>query len=123
MQLLHNDRVVIYDHTDFGLSNISLPNDMCRHNPDKLVVKTDFTTHSVEYDVPSNTFRALFVQSDVWCSSDSVIPDDTLVQTGGSYFGELTVRTFTPCPECDWIEFTNTLASTRTITCCQMDDK
>ena len=30
MQLLNNDRVVIFDLTDFGASNISLPNNRCR---------------------------------------------------------------------------------------------
>ncbi|XP_057422653.1 aldehyde oxidase GLOX1-like [Lotus japonicus] len=113
MQLLNNDRVVIYDRTDFGLSNLSLPNGRCRHNPDELVVKTDCTAHSVEYDVATNTFRALFIQSDVWCSSGSVSLDGTLVQTGGSYKGELTVRTFLPCPECDWVEFNHSLVVPR----------
>ena len=31
-QLLPNDRVVMYDRTDFGVSNISLPNGACRPN-------------------------------------------------------------------------------------------
>ena len=104
MQLLHNDRIVIFDRTDFGLSNLSLPNSRCRINPRELVVKTDCTAHSVEYDVASNTYRPLFVQSNLWCSSGSVAPDGTLVQTGGFNDGDRTVRTFSPCPTCDWRE-------------------
>ncbi|CAL0318986.1 unnamed protein product [Lupinus luteus] len=104
MQLLHNDRVVIYDRTDFGLSKLNLPDGKCRHDPNELVVKTDCTAHSVEYDVAGNTFRPLFVQTNVWCSSGSVAPDGTLVQTGGSYDGERAARIFKPCATCDWEE-------------------
>ncbi|OIV96316.1 hypothetical protein TanjilG_09743 [Lupinus angustifolius] len=104
MQLLHNDRVVIYDRTDFGLSKLNLPGGKCRHDPNELVVKTDCTAHSVEYDVVGNKFRPLFVQTNVWCSSGSVGPDGTLVQTGGSYDGERATRIFKPCATCDWEE-------------------
>jgi hypothetical protein len=30
MQLLKNDRAVIFDRTDFGMSNLSLPNGECQ---------------------------------------------------------------------------------------------
>ncbi|KAK7280714.1 hypothetical protein RJT34_25781 [Clitoria ternatea] len=113
MQLLHTDRVLIFDRTDFGLSNISLPHGRCRHDPREIAVKTDCTAHSVEYDVPSNTFRALFIQSNVWCSSASVAADGILVQTGGYNDGEKAVRTFTPCPTCDWNELPDQLAARR----------
>ncbi|KAF7837330.1 FAD/NAD(P)-binding oxidoreductase family protein [Senna tora] len=66
MQLLYNDRVV------FGFSNLSLPKGKCRDDPNEQVVKVDCTVHSLEYDVASNTFRLLFVQTNVWCSSDTV---------------------------------------------------
>jgi len=104
MQLLHNDRVIILDRTDFGFSNLTLANGRCRHDPDEVIVKTDCTAHSVEYDVAKNTFRALFVQTDLWCSSGSVSPDGALVQTGGFNDGERAVRTVYPCPTCDWQE-------------------
>ncbi|CAJ1972515.1 unnamed protein product [Sphenostylis stenocarpa] len=113
MQLLHTDTVVIYDRTDFGLSNLSLPGGRCRNDPNEKVVKIDCTAHSIEYDVPSNTFRALFVQTDVWCSSASVAPDGTLVQTGGFNDGERVVRTFSPCSTCDWKEISNSLVVRR----------
>lgn len=113
MQLMHNDRVVVYDRTDFGLSNLSLPNGKCRHDPGEAVVKTDCTAHSLEYDVASNTFRPLFVQTDVWCSAASVSSDGRLIQTGGFNDGDKTARIFTPCPTCDWQEFHAALSARR----------
>ncbi|KAK7310949.1 hypothetical protein RJT34_08761 [Clitoria ternatea] len=114
MQLLHNDCVVIFDRTDFGLSNLTLPNGVCRHDPFENVLKTDCSAHSVEYDVASNTFRALFVQTDVWCSSGSAVADGTLAQTGGFNDGERKVRFFSPCPTSDWREtIDNSLAVKR----------
>ena len=32
MQLLQNDKVIIFDHTHFGRSNLSLLNGKCRHD-------------------------------------------------------------------------------------------
>ncbi|KAM3281599.1 hypothetical protein P3S67_027245 [Capsicum chacoense] len=86
MQLLNNDRVVMYDRTDFGASNISLPNGKCRNNPNDLALKTD-----------------------VWCSSGSATSDGTLVQTGGFNDGEVMVRNFKSCATCDWQETGNGL--------------
>ncbi|XP_022138461.1 aldehyde oxidase GLOX1-like [Momordica charantia] len=103
MQLLRNDRVVMFDRTDFGLSNLSLPRGKCLRDPNANI-KVDCTAHSIEYNVASNTFRPLMVQSDVWCSSGAVSPDGALVQTGGFNSGERRVRIFKPCPTCDWEE-------------------
>lgn len=104
MQVLYNNKVVIFDRTDFGTSNISLPQNKCRTNDDYL--KLDCSAHSVLYDIPSNTFRPLMVQTDTWCSSGAVDKDGTLVQTGGYHFGDHTIRLFTPCSSdnCDWVE-------------------
>jgi len=113
MQLLHTDTILIFDRTDFGLSNLTLSGGRCRHDPSEKVVKTDCTAHSVEYDIASNTFRPRFIQTDIWCSSASVAADGTLVQTGGFNDGERTVRKFFPCPTCDWQEFPDGLAARR----------
>ncbi|KAG4955183.1 hypothetical protein AAZX31_14G201500 [Glycine max] len=117
MQLLHTDTVVIFDRTDFGLSNLSLPDGLCRHDAAEMAVKTDCTAHSLEYDVSSNTFRPLFLQTNVWCSSASVASDGTLIQTGGFNDGEKKVRTFSPCPTtaatCDWLELPSDTLSAR----------
>ncbi|CAH2036771.1 unnamed protein product [Thlaspi arvense] len=115
MQLLHNDRVVMFDRTNFGPSNISLPNHKCRNNPEDAISKIDCTAHSIEYDVAANTIRPLTVQSNTWCSSGSVRPDGALVQTGGDRDGEFKARIFSPCNRgrCDWVEINNALAKRR----------
>ncbi|CAN4122943.1 unnamed protein product [Withania somnifera] len=113
MQLLHNDRVVMYDRTDFGASNISLPGGKCRNNPNDLALKVDCTAHSVEYDVSTNSIRALMVQTDVWCSSGSATSDGSLVQTGGFNDGKSMVRVFKPCSTCDWQEMGDGLIQSR----------
>lgn len=113
MQLLHHDAVAIFDRTDFGLSNLTLPNGRCRHDPTETTVKIDCTAHSVEYDVATNTFRALFVQTNTWCSSGSVSANGTLFQTGGDNDGKQVVRTLQPCGGCDWVEHANELAVRR----------
>ncbi|KAK9054406.1 hypothetical protein SSX86_025484 [Deinandra increscens subsp. villosa] len=107
MQLLPNDRVLIYDRTDFGTSNISLPDGKCRPN------SNDCSAHSVEYDVVSNTVRPLMVLSNVWCSSGSLMPDGTVAQTGGNADGAFVVRTYCSCDTCDWEEIPNGLAQGR----------
>ncbi|CAN8241459.1 unnamed protein product [Cochlearia groenlandica] len=116
MQLLHNGMVIMFDRTDFGISNVSLPGGMCRFDPTDIVVKFDCSAHSVLYDIVSNTYRPLQVQTDTWCSSGSVLPNGTLVQTGGYNDGERAARMFTPCEyreTCDWIEFPQYLAQRR----------
>ncbi|KAK6931183.1 Glyoxal oxidase, N-terminal [Dillenia turbinata] len=106
MQLLKNNKVVIFDRTDFGPSNLSLPNGKCRYNSRDLALKVDCTAHSLLYDVGSNTIRPLMVQTDVWCSSGSIISDGTLVQTGGYNDGDKGIRMLRPCDDetCDWVE-------------------
>lgn len=110
MQLLYNNKVVIFDRTDFGTSNLSLPNGKCRYNLDKKL-DIDCSAHSLIYDVATNTFRPLTVLTNVWCSSGSVIPNGTLVQTGGYNDGDHKIRLFTPCADdsCDWIELSENL--------------
>ncbi|CAL0327002.1 unnamed protein product [Lupinus luteus] len=105
MQLLHTDRVIMFDRTDFGSSNLTLPNGMCRRFS-KSKAFVDCTAHSIEYDVATNEFRGLFLESEVWCSSASVMADGMLVQTGGFGKGERKVRTYIPCSNstCAWKE-------------------
>ncbi|XP_057804866.1 aldehyde oxidase GLOX [Salvia miltiorrhiza] len=115
MQLLKNNKVVIFDRTDFGPSNLSLPGGRCRNDPNDKVLKTDCTAHSILYDVRMNAFRALTVQTDTWCSSGSVLPNGTLVQTGGFNDGDHAVRTLAACAgsTCDWVEFPHVLTERR----------
>ncbi|KAF9605589.1 hypothetical protein IFM89_017932 [Coptis chinensis] len=115
MQLLHNNKVVMFDRTDFGHSNLSLPFGRCRTDPNDTALKTDCTAHSLAYDVGTNIFRPLMVQTDTFCSSGAVLQDGTLVQTGGFNDGERTVRTLAPCigDDCDWIEYPGSLSDRR----------
>ncbi|XP_071701677.1 aldehyde oxidase GLOX-like [Rutidosis leptorrhynchoides] len=115
MQLLRNNKVVMFDKTDFGPSNISLPLNRCRYDPFDPVLQKDCTAHSILYDITSNTFRPLSIRTDTWCSSGAVLPDGTLVQTGGYNDGDHTVRLMVPCDDetCDWIEFSGYLTEPR----------
>lgn len=113
MQLLYTNKVVIFDRTDFGPSKITLPYGKCRHNDE--AIAEDCTAHSILYDVASNTYRPLMVQTDVWCSSGAVTSDGTLIQTGGYHSGDHRIRLFTPCQDelCDWIELSQRLTVQR----------
>lgn len=115
MQLLRNNKVIMFDRTDFGASNISLPGGQCRQDPNDTTLQLDCTAHSVLYDIGTNTFRPLTIETDTWCSSGSVLPDGTLVQTGGYNDGDRAVRTFSPCNDdsCDWHEEPNYLLTRR----------
>ncbi|XP_075516095.1 aldehyde oxidase GLOX-like [Primulina tabacum] len=115
MQLLNTDRVVIFDTTDFGASNISLPNGNCRNNSKNLTLKRDCTAHSVEYDVASNAVRPLNLITDPFCSSGAVTSDGTLVQIGGFNDGDHNVRMYKPCRSnsCDWQEINDALIQRR----------
>ncbi|CAN6439257.1 unnamed protein product [Victoria cruziana] len=116
MQLLHNDKVVMFDRTDFGHSNLSLPFGRCRYDPDDVALKKDCTAHSLVYDVATNVPRPLTVQTDTFCSSGAVAPDGRLVQTGGYNDGDHVVRILSPCSDfqyCDWHEFPDALAARR----------
>ncbi|XP_028792571.1 aldehyde oxidase GLOX-like [Neltuma alba] len=115
MQVMRNNKVIIFDRTNFGPSNISLPNGHCRFNPRDMALKVDCTAHSVLYDIASNSLRPLTVQTDTWCSSAAVDPSGTLIQTGGFNDGYNKLRTFTPCDDdrCDWIELPVPLSNNR----------
>ncbi|KAL6504729.1 hypothetical protein OROHE_023487 [Orobanche hederae] len=116
MQLLNSDRVVIFDRTNFGRSNISLPDGKCRRDPNETALTEDCTAHSVEYDVASNSVRPLMILTDTWCSSGAVMYDGSLVQTGGYNGGDHVVRTYESCSinnSCDWRETNHRLTQRR----------
>ncbi|WOG97790.1 hypothetical protein DCAR_0417131 [Daucus carota subsp. sativus] len=115
MQLLHNNRVIIYDRTDFGSSNLSLADNRCRVDPNDRALAKDCTAHSAEYDVASNSIRPLTILTDVWCSSGAIAPDGRLVQAGGFNDGDHVVRIYSPCDDgtCDWTEIPSGLIQRR----------
>ncbi|KAG0578987.1 hypothetical protein KC19_4G064200 [Ceratodon purpureus] len=110
MTTFYTDKVAIFDRTNLpSNTTILLPNGRCRDNPQDLVSKHDCYAHSVEYDSITNSIRALFVFSDVFCSSGAFLPDGTLQQTGGDKEGERTIRKLGPGPNDDWVETSNYL--------------
>lgn len=110
MQLLQNERIITFDRTDAGPSNLTLPKG--RKCP-TISGKRDCYVHAVELDMANLNVRPLTVLSDTWCSSGSMLPDGVLVQTGGYGHGERVVRTLHPCPSCDWEEYYDSLISPR----------
>ncbi|OAY64720.1 hypothetical protein ACMD2_03693 [Ananas comosus] len=97
MQLLPGDKVVMFDRTDFGPSNISLlPFHPCRRllppSPDAV----DCTAHSVLLDLPTNAITPLLLLTDPWCSSAALLPNGTLLQSGGFNSGDRSLRLLTP---------------------------
>ena len=69
--------------------------------------------HSLEYDVTTNTIKPLFIQTGIWCSSGTIMPNGQFVQTRGFNDGEMSVRVFKPYPTFDWEEIENGLAAQR----------
>lgn len=117
MVLLPSNKVIIFDRTDFGPSNLSLVGGACREDPNDLALKRDCWAHSVEYDIASNSVRPLTILTDTWCSSGGLNSNGDLIQTGGYNDGSLVVRRFNKeCSnkgQCDWQEAPNQLAAGR----------
>lgn len=115
MTLTSRNTVIIFDRTDYGPSQLKLPNGKCRNDPNDLALKVDCYAHSIEYNIVANSFRPLEVLTDTWCSSGSFLSDGTLVSTGGYNDGAEAVRHFVPCSNnaCDWSESYPKLAASR----------
>ncbi|KAH9538459.1 hypothetical protein CY35_15G006300 [Sphagnum magellanicum] len=111
--LLHTNKLVIFDRTDYGPSQIRLPDGTCRNDPNDRALKVDCWAHSVELDLATNLVRPLEILTDTWCSSGAVLSDGTLKQTGGWNDGGSTVRTIGDGPTDNWVEFQNQLAVNR----------
>ncbi|CAM6127556.1 unnamed protein product [Calypogeia fissa] len=104
----HYGTAVFLDRTDIGLSQINLPNGVCRNDPNDITLKHDCSAHSVEFYPATNTVRPLLILTDTWCSSGQFDANGVLVQTGGDMDGLHKIRRFAPCPQsvgtCDWVE-------------------
>ncbi|KAJ0105482.1 hypothetical protein Patl1_17410 [Pistacia atlantica] len=109
MALLPNDRIITFDRSNFGPSNISLPQGKCM----KDVLSSDCYSHSVEFDPISRNVRPLTILTDTWCSSGALSPDGILIQSGGYRLGDRVIRYFKPCLNCDWEEHQTGLISPR----------
>ncbi len=113
MTLAHTNKVIMFDRTDYGPSEIKLANGFCRRDPRDLALQVDCWAHSIELDLATNRIRPLTVLSDTWCSSGAWQADGILTQTGGWNDGGTTMRTIGSDGNNDWREFPNTLAVAR----------
>ncbi|KAK1257700.1 hypothetical protein QJS04_geneDACA016286 [Acorus gramineus] len=113
MQLMPNDKLIAFDRTDSGVSNISLPDHRCRRDPHDQTATVDCSAHSVEFEPKGRNVRPLNILTDTWCSSGALSPNGTLTQSGGFNDGDRVVRYFSPCDACDWVEDPTGLAVRR----------
>ncbi|XP_057840674.2 aldehyde oxidase GLOX [Cryptomeria japonica] len=113
MTLLHTNKVLIFDQTLAGPSQISRTDPPC--NSKTPAAGEDCWAHSIEYDIATNKVRPLHVVTDTFCSSGSFASNGTLVQTGGWSNGDRVTRFFTPCSDssCHWVESPTLLSSRR----------
>lgn len=102
MALLPNDRIIAFDRSHFGPSNITLPQGKCIKGVE--LETSDCYAHAVEFDPITRKVRPLTIQTDTWCSSGALLANGVLVQTGGYRLGERVVRYLKPCSDCDWEE-------------------
>ena len=61
MTTTYKNTVVMFDRTDFGASQLRLPNGRCRNDPKDTVLAHDCWAHSIEYNIATNTVRPLIV--------------------------------------------------------------
>lgn len=69
MALTHTNRVIMFDRTDYGPSQIKLPGGYCRRNNKDLALKVDCWAHSIEFDVYSNKIQPLTVLMSRQCDA------------------------------------------------------
>ncbi|CAD6258007.1 unnamed protein product [Miscanthus lutarioriparius] len=106
MQLLPGDFVLMFDRTDTGPSNISLAAlAPCAATVDA----ADCTAHSVLLDLRSNVLHPYPLATNPWCSSGALLPNGTLLQTGGFSSGDRVARLFSPAT--GWVELPSFLAA------------
>lgn len=114
MALLPNDRVIMFDRTNSGPSNITLPNQNCPNHPSHSQTSHNCYAHSVEFNPLNHSIRPLTLLTDTWCSSGALLQNGELIQSGGYKLGERVVRYLKPCGyQCDWEEDSNGLISPR----------
>ncbi|CAN6380718.1 unnamed protein product [Urochloa humidicola] len=116
MQLLPGDFVLMFDRTDTGPSNLSLPaTSPCATTTSTsgagAASITDCTAHSVLLDLRSNMLHPYPLATNPWCSSGALLPNGTLLQTGGFSSGDRVARLFSPST--GWVELPSSLAARR----------
>ncbi|MQL70983.1 hypothetical protein Taro_003301 [Colocasia esculenta] len=113
MVVMHTNKVILFDATNFGPSNISLANGECIPDASKKNKTMDCYAHAVEFDTDTGNIKPLKVWTNPWCASGALSADGVLVQTGGWSDGGKAVRYLESCPTCDWKEYTTALSGQR----------
>ncbi|KAK3119503.1 hypothetical protein QOZ80_9AG0671490 [Eleusine coracana subsp. coracana] len=121
MQLLPGDYVLMFDRTDTGPSNLSLPTSSSSSCTAAMTSKSnstpspeeaeDCTAHSVLLDLRSNALHPYPLATNPWCSSGALLPNGTLLQTGGFAAGDRVARLFDPAT--GWTDLPSALAARR----------
>ncbi|CAN1169958.1 Aldehyde oxidase GLOX1 [Linum perenne] len=106
------ENVLMYDSTIWRISNILLPNGICRVLDPKTGEK-DCYAHSVWFDTHINNLVPLELKTDTWCSSGGLTLEGNFVSTGGYQGGANTVRYLDTCPGCTWREYPTALSAPR----------
>ncbi|KAM3293521.1 hypothetical protein ACQJBY_036837 [Aegilops geniculata] len=116
MQLLPEDFVLMFDRTDSGPSNISLLDPAscaaaAAAAPNAAAAPVDCSAHSVLLDLRSNALHPYPLATNPWCSSAALLPNGTLLQTGGFSNGDRIARLFSPTS--GWVDLPDFLAARR----------
>ncbi|KAK9071599.1 hypothetical protein SSX86_008028 [Deinandra increscens subsp. villosa] len=102
--------VVLLDRTDLSPSEHGYQRYHCNmslQNPENPEPGPDCFTYSALYDLINPNPRPLTISTDTWCSSGQVLPDGTILHTGGDFDGFRKIRMLNPCEKtsfCDWEE-------------------
>jgi hypothetical protein len=81
MTLAHTNKVIMFDRTDYGPSEIRLANGFCRRDRRDLALQVDCWAHSIELDLATNRVRPLTVLTDTWCSSGRISSSRSLKES------------------------------------------
>ncbi|CAN1177570.1 Aldehyde oxidase GLOX1 [Linum perenne] len=106
------EKIIMYDATIWRISNILLPNGVCRVLNPKTGEK-DCYAHSVLFDANVDNLIPLELNTDTWCSSGGLTLEGNFVSTGGFQGGANTVRYLDSCKGCNWREYPTALAAPR----------
>ncbi|KAA0061543.1 WSC domain-containing protein [Cucumis melo var. makuwa] len=84
MNLLPNNKMIMFDASAFHISQIKLPNGKCfPFKTDQGEILQDCWAHGVEFDIETAKIRPLTMPTDPWCSSGGLDVEGRLVNTGG----------------------------------------
>ncbi|KAL3747454.1 hypothetical protein ACJRO7_016271 [Eucalyptus globulus] len=112
IQLLPNNKALIFDSTVLGPSKIQLPKGTpCPVRPN--AKEPDCWAHADIYDIETGALRPLTIMTDPWCSSGGLGADGNFVSTGGFDAGSKSVRFLGLCDNCDWQDTPNVLGDGR----------